>query len=411
MPLFAFLITVLYHPDFIEPGNTPRWIALSLVLPALLLVNRHGPPTLAHWLGLLWLAWAAVTLLWAHSLYDGLIGLWQWILIAMAFYIGSNLSSRTIAWTAGAIALGMGFNGFLALAQTVFGFDYIQQTVSPAGTFVNKNYLAEASLVGLVLALTIRHRSIRYGLAACCALGWLLPLSRGAIAAGACVTVLWLISRDRTRRRLCRTSAAVLVTSFALGFIWHFHGVDLRQSSFGDRVAFYANSIAMIADKPFGQGVGNFWASYPLYHDAMIDTPSDAYRFDSRPRTAHNDMLTIFAETGIIGGLCLLIILFLVIHRSRSPYRYALFAVLTLGAFNFPLFLPVTGFMAALFAGHMLVHKNRNHSPALGRWLRIVGRYGLERLIFNKKSREHQSGRRSRARLSVRAKSGSGLSS
>ena len=412
MPLFAFAITVLHYPGFIEPGNTARWIALSLLLPAFLLFNRHkNPPTVAHWLGLAWLAWAAITLLWAHSFYDGLIGLWRWLLIGMAFYLGSNMSARSMAWTAGAIALGTALNGLLALGQySDLTFDFVLETVSPAGTFANKNYLAEASLVGLVLALSMPRWWLKYPAALLCALGWLLPFSRGAIAAGAIVAVLWLISRDRVHRRLCRFSAVFLVAAATIGFSLHFWNVDLQQSSFGDRIAFYANSIAMIAENPLGQGVGNFWASYPLFHDSLIDTLADSYRFDSRPRTAHNDMLTIFAEMGIIGGLCFVIVLFLVIYRSRSPYRYALFAILTLGAFNFPLYLPVTGFVAALAAGHMLVHQNRDHRPALGRWLRTVGRHGLERLIFNAKSNQPERARRSRARVPVRPKSRGGVS-
>ena len=376
-----------------EPGNTPRWIALSLALPVFLIFMRPVErPTVAHWLGVAWLAWLAVTLLWSHSFYDGVIGLWRWLLIGMALYLGSSMTPRNMAWSAGAFAAGIALNGGLALGQSefpetlkIFWLEYVQQTVLPAGTYANKNYLAEAALVGLVLAFTIKPIWLRYGVAACCALGWVLPLSRGALLAGAVVAVLWLFAPERRYRQLCRLSAIFIVVVATIGFTAHFHGVDLKQSSFGDRVAFYANSLVMIGDNPFGQGVGNFWAAYPLYHDALIDTPSDAYRLDSRPRTAHNDLLTLTAETGIIGGIILVAILLLVIYRSRSPYRYALFAVLTLGAFNFPLYLPVTGFMAGLVAGNMLVHKNHDHSGAVGRWCGAVRRHGLGRLLHGSK--------------------------
>tara|TARA_Y100000310_G_scaffold216969_2_gene218048 strand:+ start:1418 stop:2617 length:1200 start_codon:yes stop_codon:yes gene_type:complete len=391
MPLFVFALTILFCPAFAEAGNTPRWALLSIALPAFLilfksyLIGSRAPAV--HWVGFIWLAWAAVSLFWSLSFYDGVVGLWRWVLFGIAFYLGSQLRVDAIGRIALAFACGLALNGVLALGQSEFKeslpwLDWILQTVSPAGTFVNKNYLAESALVGVVLALTLHLWWLRWPLAALCGLGWLLPLSRGAMLAGAVVALLWLLSRDRARKVTCRVVAGLIVVVAAGGFTWHYWGVDLDQSSFGDRVSFYANSLAMIGDKPFGHGIGNFWAAYPNYHDAAISTPADAYRFNSRPRTAHNDFLTLTTETGIIGGAGIIVLLFMVIYRSRSPYRYALFAILSLGAFNFPMYLPVTGFMAALVAGHLAAERSASGTGSLGSWFHFLRKHRAWRFIL-----------------------------
>ena len=77
-----------------------------------------------------------------------------------------------------------------------------------------------------------------------------------------------------------------------------------------------------------------------------------------RPRTAHNDFMTVAAETGI-PGVFLLTWFFITVLRGsvatdeKKTAFYTILAFLLLGMFNFPLYLPTSAFLAALSAGYL----------------------------------------------------------
>ena len=132
---------------------------------------------------------------------------------------------------------------------------------------------------------------------------------------------------------------------------WFAYGPDAERQSLDKRLALYANSTTLI--DATGHGVGSFWSVYPTAHDAIRPTPTGIYHFSVRPRTAHNDALTLTVETGLIGLALAGLFVVIVLYRPRSPGWYIFGGFLAIGLFNFPLFhTPATAFLAFLGAGH-----------------------------------------------------------
>jgi hypothetical protein len=72
----------------------------------------------------------------------------------------------------------------------------------------------------------------------------------------------------------------------------------------GGRVAYNLNSLAIVRDHWFkGVGIGAFYAIYPAYYNAVIQTPKNSYNVLARPQRSHTDLMEAFDEMGIPGGL------------------------------------------------------------------------------------------------------------
>jgi hypothetical protein len=108
-----------------------------------------------------------------------------------------------------------------------------------------------------------------------------------------------------------------------------------------------------------GKGIGSFWAEYPAYAKAVIPSPVSLINAKMRPHTAHNDVLTVVVETGVIG---LLLALGFIVHVMNTRHRdeesraakAAIYTFFALGLFSFPLFVPTTGALFALAAGFLV---------------------------------------------------------
>lgn len=341
MILVSFLLPVLYWPGVAEMSNTPRWCLLSLV-PLIWLAKKH-PFTIGHKFGLAWLALGLLSLCWAVSFLDGAQALIRFVMIASVFCVASQMTERQIKWNIGAFALGVAANSALAVWQELNPqWNGIYQVTGPAGLFMNRNYLAEAGLLTLVACWSVRYWLL--GLFALPAA--VLPGSRGVYLAMTLTGFAWLW---RAKRRL----AIVLGVCAAIAFALYFSFIQShdRQQTFDARVAYYGNTAAMIADHPMGVGIGGFWAAYPPYWDRWVDD-KQGYKLDQRPRTPHNDALTVMAETGIIGFL-LLAFVFLRAWLTQHPLRYVVLAFLAIGLVNFPLYVVNTAYLCALVAGYL----------------------------------------------------------
>ena len=351
--VLTFALTLIMWPGFIESSNTPRWILLSATIPFFLLIAEIKL-TKVHFIGFAWLAWAGLTALWSVSLYDSIFHLWHFVVLAMVFCVGANLSRREIKWCFLAFIVGVSINAIIALGQMQGWEGVIQagtQKGYPTGTFMNKNYLAEAALMALPAAMILAKAwPIPFIVAALVA-----AFSRGAFVAGGLLFTSWMWERYRK-------TAIVLTTGILVVPILYFgnlsHDGSFMNTSTGARVSFWANSVAMVVDKPWGQGLGAYMATYPKYHNAIIPTTTSAYRINMRPRTAHNDFITIAAETGIPGAFLLTWFFITVLRSPRATDEqktafYTILAFLLLGMFNFPLYLPTSAFLAVLSAGYL----------------------------------------------------------
>ena len=331
----CFVLPLLIWGGFIEVSNSPKWLMLSLALPVLLYWYRPRW-TVCQVAGLAFLCWGGLTALWAESPALVLPALWQFGLLWVASLIGSGMTEPKMRRCLFAFCLAMVLNAGLAWLQKFHGLDIVPEVSRPAGTFGNGNWLAEAGLLAVITAIALG----RPVLALAVVPAWILPLSRNALIAGGILSTLWLWKKTK--------AGAVVLALIGIGVgAYHAKSIDWEQSSVALRASLYANTAAMVLDHPMGVGLGNYWTAYPPYHDAVIPSPESGYKLQQRPRTAHNDAMTVLAETGPIG----LFLLAMVLLR-RGRFAWLIGGFFALGLFAFPLFQPVTGFLAFLVAGH-----------------------------------------------------------
>lgn len=345
MARFAFFaLPLLFYPGFTESSNTPKWIALGLILP-LVLWRAEIPWTPANkWL-LAFLGVVAVTSLWAVSWLDAAYLGWHLALVVAAFFVGTTL--KDLRGTLIAMAWGVAVSAPIAFAQwyapdLLTGI--IPQAVMPAGLFMNKNILAEASFLALAVCVVTRH----WYPAPLLLLGWLLPFSKGALIALVVPLLVYLWRRSRL--------AAITVTligALAVGGVVKTEWFDTAgETATAARGQLILNSARLALDHPFGVGPGGFWQTYPLYFNAVAPTNPQVYSALHRPKHPHNDALMVLAEYGVLGFLCLFMVCWHVL-RSENDYRYIFAAFLGLGLFAYPLFLPLSAFIGAVVAGHV----------------------------------------------------------
>lgn len=340
MTIVSFLVPLIFWSSFIQPAVLSKWVFFSAVLPLILLAAERAPRSGALWLGGLWLAWAALSLVWATSFPDGVLRLWQFVLAGAVFVIGTGLSERQINRCLVAFALGMCINAVIAFGQFIGVGDMWFHATPVAGLQVNGNYLAEAALMALVAAFCLK----KWWLLPLLLVALFLPQSRGAVAALLMVSVVWLWPRVRWASMGLFTASAVAASGYVL-----YLGID--HSTFADRIALFTNAFAGITLS--GHGIGSFWSTYPLYYDALFMSPESTYGFNKTPRTAHNDLLTVGFETGIIGLGLMASFLMMVLRKRNGACWYVVVSFLALGIFNFPAYIPTTVFLAALCAGFL----------------------------------------------------------
>lgn len=361
MPFLALIASLAFWPGFAEASNTPKWALLFIFVPLMLVgrgvrITHHGP-----WLFLLW---GCAVSIWGPWL-DSLAIMWRWATLVMVFYLAGTMTDREFRWTVYAAAVGVSVSGFLAIFQahnpTFLG---IHQGASPSGLLMNKNYLGEAGVVLLIACLILRNRWLSLFLLP----AWLIPKAKMAILTGF-VLIGALVWRRARWLTLVMGVAGVLLALVI------FENEDWRNSSLGVRTTLIGNTVMMIADNPLGRGAGGYWRDYPLYHDAFKPTHELIYDFDIRPRTAHNESLTILAEFGLPGFACIAWILVSAFRRGRNrAARYGLLALLGVGLSGFPLYIPTTAFLAVLFAGYLCGSGGASCEPdAVGRGVTFRG--------------------------------------
>lgn len=325
MPALVFLVSILYVPGLPSGATIPRWGLLFIVAPVLWYF-ASSTVTAAHAIGVLFLSWAAFSLLWTFNLYDGLQHLAQFVLLGLLFCIGASaVDMRKVYFAAG---LGAAINSGFVIAQT-FGSDIVSQLVPPAGLFLNKNIGAEFVALAAVAALVERR-------------GWLvagsiptliLCHSRGSLIALGTAAIVMIYRKNK--------AVAVAVFAACTGgvvYVWN------TTYTLEQRVQLWQDTAAGVTF--WGRGIGSFWTTFPE-HASRIDALA------SRANAAHNDMLQVLFELGV-PGLCLLLAFIIVALRGpRNASYYVLVVFLVEGAVGFPLYMPATAMLAALACGHV----------------------------------------------------------
>ena len=313
-------------PGFAEAANTPKWLLLSVLVPFL-------APKLPPW-ALLWLALAGTSLIWATSPYDGILALWCFGLL-----IGLILAAKKANFDdcMAAYCYGICINSVFAILQ-FYGIDLVPKATGNAGLLVNPNFLAAAALLGIVWASA--HRNWLLTFLMCPAL--FLPMAKGPVLVGAVMLAVWLVKKSPPW-------GLPALAGLAGCAFYYFHQYGLNDTSLA-RWELWQNSVAMF--QWYGHGIGSFWSAYPEYWNTVTETSAYGYGMLNHPKTAHNDLITLSVELGVVGILTWFGLVALCFVKGSS--KYVLIAFLGIGLFSHPLFIPSSAGIAAIAAGDCL---------------------------------------------------------
>lgn len=209
---------------------------------------------------------------------------------------------------------------------SIFTIDYVGH-VRAAGTFVNKNHLATlfALLVpfaAIQASQSLTNTKLRYDHRRLVSILWVIvtlvlvlacaaTLSRSGLAAVltvliAAVTIetIRVVRRGRKRRRAVISAViAIGLLCVLLGSSESFFaaiGDPAAAGSFAARIEMYKASVnGALALFPLGSGIGSFSVAFPAFQ------PSELSGFIEH---AHNDVLQVLFEAGLVGGAALVLV-------------------------------------------------------------------------------------------------------
>lgn len=326
-PVVAFLTMVAFWPWWEGGALATRWGVLAVGAP-LLLLQCDLRLTPLHWIGLAFLGWGAITLTWTPVETAGVAELARFIILAAVFLVAAELED--LRWTYIAIIAGVAISGVVAIAQFL-GYVVVPQLNSPAGLFVNRNFLAEISATALILTIGLRLWWV-IPIILC---GTFLPHSRGVALGLACSLLVWLWSRSRMSF-VCVVVSGVILLFVPLPFIL------IDSSSLLERVGVWIATVQHFTI--FGHGIGSFYVAYPEFmpHPILLQV---------RPAHAHNEALNTISDLGLPGIILLGAFTGFAIRYAGAVERLVLMALFGMSLFSFPLHVPATGFIFALMAG------------------------------------------------------------
>lgn len=314
--LFGFVLSVLFIPGITGAATSPRWALVACLLP--LLANGRSQFTIAHLLGLSFIGYSALSLLWTAGPFEGLDSFAKLIFIAVAFDYGSRLSNlRPLVI---GLCLGMWVNSVVIFT----GFPGVPYSGEGTGLFVNPNSMGE--IAGLVLVAAAVER-----------LWWLIPgilpafvmaNCRGAfVAVGA--AGFWFVWR--------KSRIGALLLLMPIPALWWLGGGFFSANM---RLQMWTDILPHLTF--FGHGLGSFYQLYPYY--SSMDTLA------IRPEHLHNDWLEYVFETG--AGT---VFLFAFLWACRSV---TLLVLIVEACFGFPTHMAATAFLGAVVAGHDTRHRH-----------------------------------------------------
>lgn len=322
---FAGAVAVL--PGTLDAVTTLRWAIFAVGVPLLLLLMGRSVAPIPK---LVWafVAFAALSILWAPSFASGLDDLAHVAILAAAFWLGASLTNANHLWLG--VATGVAVSTAIALGQWGMGwsFESLPNAAPPSGLFANRNFLAEAAMVALIPALAIRTWPGRV-LAAAALIAVMICASKAVLGALIVTGALWITPR---RPAIGWSILAVMVALFAAALAIPIESAAVRFPIWSEAISGYA---------PLGHGVGSFAANFPVYEHA------------------HSEPLQLFYEFGLFALIPALVFLKAMEGWSGETEGFVLVAVAAVGLFSFPLQMPLTGVAAALAAGRLAGARDR----------------------------------------------------
>lgn len=266
---------------------------------------------------------------------------------------------RSLRFANGIGILGVG--GYLIAQQLGHRWTYLAMHPGQlASLFGNKNfaasYFAIASLIHL-FALEKQGPRLRrygsiailllgvYGLASMRARGAALGFLAGAMMLG------WRLP-GLSRKTKAGIAAGMLLVSVVFAVFLSYRGVEEAGDTRRIRLTRWANTVAMIAEHPFGVGPGRYEFDYIPYSNHFQADPEISET--NTAKSPHNLPLQIAAEYGVVTMLLLTAILGWILIRSwrLHPGPVAILACMLVdGLFAFPFQVPYSFFVFAVFLG------------------------------------------------------------
>jgi len=323
--LLGIAIMTAYIPGVIGLVSITSWAVMWLVMPVLLLKCKIKI-TLIHILGMAFLSYAALSLLWSPH---GMLELMQLLALASVFVWGStlkDLKSVTIG-----LSIGLALSSVLAIFQFlgIETFVYTYHGIKPSGLFVNPNVYSEISVMVLLLILINK-------------LWWYIPVVIPGLMVSSRAVILGLgISLVVMVWSKSKVISISILSLFLLTCCVIFFKSEINDSIF---VRLHVWQDMLAGFTIFGNGIGSFVYKFPEYNK-HIDGSVTIFEF------AHNDLLQLLFELGI-GAIPLIIIVALLL-MVKNEYRSALIFFIVISSFGFPLHMPVTAFMLALVAAQL----------------------------------------------------------
>ena len=337
----GLILPLCYIPGVSDLDILSGWIVLSLTLPWFFL--RPLRLGVAHYLGLAFLGYATLSLLWAPVWQQGIWDLWQLAILAACFCLGSSRDNQRPLYLG--LALGLSVNTALAVGQQ-FGWQPVHHNSSdiPAGFFFNNDMLGESAALVSIALYSIR-------------LYWPIILTlpsvflSGGRAAILSIVVVILHRRldaipNRTKCPPCHRDLNHC--------LWHYNH---NTNAFHERIALWEDTASGLT--PFGHGAGSFFMLYPKYA-LRTDTMS------TRPEDPHNDYLGLAFQYGL--GATLVFAILGISLVSSGPSRLVLLAFGLIAFVSFPIRIPIEGLVGMVALGWLC-----RHSPVDG-WVRAYWR-------------------------------------
>ena len=343
--MITFLTTIAYVPGVPGGLTVLRWAIIALGAAWAVWSLSRPRPSLAHYLGLAFLAYVAASISWSVSPWTTTGALVNYAALAVlaAYAAEADESQRDRLWAG--FVYGVALSGALALLQRfgllVYAEGAGQNAVS--GLFENKNLLAETSLVALVAAVYTTRAARDLWVFPALLFGTIEPSSRTVwFALG-----LWLAVEFVRRSRDGVIAALALPVILSPLLIWLAFDTEhlYRIVSLNSRLAMWQLELHNL--RWFGWGLGTFGEILPMYRDG------------------HDDWLQYVFELGL-GALPLFGVL---AYAWRAKWRREHGILLVLGAdalFNFPCQQPTTLLALALAAGTLCGVRRDERAAAPG---------------------------------------------
>lgn len=342
LPTIGATAVLLMVPGIRSYATAPKWSFLAVAV-ALAVCFTKVKMTKGHGIGLCFLAWAALSLLRAPVIDDGLQGFAWLSILAGAFMLGAAEKDLRLFFMVTGLAF---IPSMLNMAAVrCCGVYFSVGGVFPlGGTFGQPNFAGEAAAAVAASALgMISLRRCPPLIAVGPALAtMLLSGSRGGFIGLATMFAVRLMADLKGRAKVV---ALGVFLACIVGTAYTLTNLQGREAS-AQRLDIYRDTYDGLTF--FGRGIGQYRAT----------VPEKGHRLAARnlnSEHAHNDFLEIAFELGIPGVVLFAWLVATALYGARSdePAAYAMGSLLVAGLFGFPLYEPVAAFLFAVVAGHL----------------------------------------------------------